>query len=307
MAFLKRARNRWLLAAVLVFVLFYLAWGEATRTRGAQKVAFDPAEHACASAGPLRYCVSRARGGTSEDILYHLPGRNLDERIWNDDTYYTAMLQSEWQRMGVLPPTVVTVSYGPTWLLAPQGRKPDSGLLEDFLSRLPEIEAQTGQPRRRMLLGESMGGLNVLIAGLSAPERFTKVAALCPGVYAVSPFASFSSMREGLVRTGANPKVAFAIWTMARRYFADDEEWQRASPLALIERVGANAPDLYLSNGLYDRFGNFEGTLRLAERAAARGLPVEWYPLYGGHCGIDIVSLARFLTSEPHQAADPTD
>jgi hypothetical protein len=297
MAFLNRARNRWLLAAALVLVLLYFAWGEATRTRGAQKVEFEPAERACASSGPLSYCVYRARRGTSEDILYHLPGRNLDEHVWNDDTYYTALLQSEWQRRGMLPPTVVTLSYGPTWLLTPQGRKPDSGLLEDFLSRLPAIEAETGQPRRRMLLGESMGGLNVLIAGLSAPERFAKVAALCPGVYAVSPFASFSTMREGLVRTGANPKVAFAIWMMARRYFADDEEWQRASPLALIDRVGANAPDLYLSNGLYDRFGNFEGTLQLADRAAARGLPVEWHPLYGGHCSIDIVSLARFLTS----------
>jgi pimeloyl-ACP methyl ester carboxylesterase len=298
MALLNRARNRWLLAAALLLVLLYIAWGEATRTRGAQKVAFEPAERACASAGSLRYCVYRDRRGTSEDILYHLPGRNLDEHIWNDDTYYTAMLQSEWQRTGMLPPTVVTLSYGPTWLLAPRGRKPDSGLLEDFLSRLPAIEAAIGQPRRRMLLGESMGGLNVLVAGLSAPEQFEKVAALCPGVYAVSPFASIASMREGMVRTGANPKVAFGIWMMARRYFDDEEEWQRASPLALIDRVGANAPDLYLSNGLYDRFGNFEGTLQLADRAAARGLPVEWHPLYGGHCAMDIVSLARFLTSE---------
>lgn len=298
MAFLNRARNRWLLAAALLLVLLYVAWGEATRIRGAQKVAFEPAGQACGSAGPLRYCVYTARRGTNGDILYHLPGRNLDEQVWNDDTYYTALLQSEWQRRDVLPPTVVSVSYGPTWLLAPRGRKPDSGLLEDFLSRLPEIEAETGQPRRRMLLGESMGGLNVLIAGLSAPERFAKVAALCPGVYTVSPFAPLSTMREGLVRTGADPKVGFAIWTMARRYFADDGEWQRASPLALIERVGANAPDLYLSNGLYDRFGNFEGTLQLADRAAERGLPVEWHPLYGGHCAMDIVSLARFLTSE---------
>jgi len=296
-ALLDRTRNRWLLAAALVIALLYVAWGEVTRARGDQKVAFLPAEQRCHTSGPLRYCVNRDRRGTNGDLLYHLPGRNLDEQIWNDDTYYTAMLQNEWQRTGTLPPTVVTVSYGPTWLLAPRGRKPDSGLLEDFMSRLPAIEAKIGQPRQRMLLGESMGGLNVLVAGLFHPDRFKKVAALCPGVYAVSPFAPVSSIREGMERTGADPKTIFGIWVLARRYYANDNEWRLASPLALIERVGPKAPHLYLSNGLYDKFGNYEGTRRLANRAIARGLPTEWHPLYGGHCATDVVSLASFIAS----------
>ena len=298
MALPKRALHRWLLAAAVAIVLLYVAWGEVTRTRGAQKVAFVPAEQTCHESGPLRYCVNRDRRGTNGDLVYHLPGRNLDERIWNDDTYYTAMLQSEWQRTGALPPTVVTVSYGPTWLLVPKGRRPDSGLLEDFMSRLPAIEARIGRPRRRMLLGESMGGLNVLVAGLSHPDRFTKVAALCPGVYSVSPFASVSTIRQGMERTGADPRTAFGIWMLARRYFADEAEWRRASPLGLIERIGPGALHLYLANGLYDKFGNFEGTRQLANRATARGLPTEWHPLYGGHCAIDVASLASFLGSE---------
>lgn len=295
MALLDRARNRWLLAAALVIALLYFAWGEVTRTRGAQKVAFVPAEQTCGSSGPLRYCVYRDQAGTNGDLLYHLPGRNLDERIWNDDTYYTAMLQREWQRAGTRPPTIVTVSYGATWLLTPKGKQPDSGLLEDFMSRLSAIEAKIGRPRQRMLLGESMGGLNVLVAGLSYPERFKKVAALCPGVYAVSPFAPLSSIREAMERTGADPKTGFGIWVLARRYYADHDEWRLTSPLTLIERVGPKAPHLYLSNGIYDKFGNFEGASQLANRAAARGLTTEWHPLYGGHCATDIVSLASFI------------
>jgi enterochelin esterase-like enzyme len=110
-------------------------------------------------------------------------GLNLDERIWNDDTYFTVLIQAEWQRRSALPPTVVTVSYGSTWLLTPKGEKPDSGLLDDLMARLLQIEAKVGRPRRRFLLEESMGGLNVLVAGLSYPSRFAKVAALCPGMY----------------------------------------------------------------------------------------------------------------------------
>jgi pimeloyl-ACP methyl ester carboxylesterase len=282
---------------VVLAGLLYWGWGEVTRTRGAQAVGFVAAAKTCDAAGPLRYCVYRDRRGTNGDILYHLPGRNLDEHVWNDSSYYTALLQAEWQRNSALPPTVVTVSYGPTWLLTPKGRKPDSGLLEDFISRLPAIEARVGAPRNRLLLGESMGGLNVLVAGLSRPELFSRVAALCPGVYSVSPFSPLPVIRAAMERTGANPRMVFGVWMLARRYFADDGEWRRSSPLTLIEQVGLNAPMLYLSNGLYDSYGNFEGTEQLARRAKQRSISTEWHPLYGGHCASDARSLAAFLAT----------
>lgn len=69
------------------------------------------------------------------------------------------------------------------------------------------------------------------------------------------------------------------------------------SPLALIERARPGYPALYLSNGLYDAYGNYEGTERLARVARQRGVRTEWHPLYGGHCAIDIPSLANFLLS----------
>lgn len=293
---LKRPYRYWLLA-ILVAALLYYAWAEFTQTRGAQKISFRPAEQACGTTGALRYCVYRDRRGTNGDIVYHLHGRNLDERIWNDDTYMTAMIQGEWQRARALPPTVVTLSYGPTWLLTPKGEKAGSGLLDDLMTRLPAIEAKVGRPHRRLLLGESMGGLNVLVAGLSYPSRFAKVAALCPGVYVTSPFASLSTLRATAERTGADPKRGFGVWLMARKYVVGEAEWRRISPLHLIERAGPTYPALYLSNGSYDEFGNFEGTERLAEMARQLGVRIEWHPLYGGHCATDTSSLAAFLLS----------
>jgi pimeloyl-ACP methyl ester carboxylesterase len=292
----KRPYRYWLIAAVLI-MLVYAAWAEVTRKRGNQKVSFRPAAQACETAGALRYCIYRDRRGTNGDIVYHLHGRNLDERIWNDDTYFTAMLQREWQRSRVLPPTIVTVSYGSTWLLTPKGEKSGTGLLDDLITRLPAIEAKAGPPRRRLLLGESMGGLNVLVAGLSYPSRFAKIAALCPGVYSSSPFASLSTIRATMERTGADPKIVFGIWLMARKYVANDVEWRRISPFDLMQRAGPGYPALYLSNGLYDAYGNFEGTERLADMARQHGVKTEWHPIYGGHCAIDASSLAAFLIS----------
>lgn len=282
--------------ALVLAVLLHQAWSQLTRPWGAQAVGFQPAAASCGVAGALRYCVYRANKGTNGDVLYHLHGRGLDERIWNDETYLTAMLQAQWRDRGELPPTVVTLSYGPTWLLTPKGERRESGLLEDMMARLPEIESRTGAPRRRLVMGESMGGLNALIAGLSEPGSFKKIAALCPGVYVDSPFGSLTAMRAAIERTGADPKLAFGIWMLARKYVADEAEWRRVSPLSLIERPGPDFPALYLSNGLYDAYGNFEGSRLLAERAVRRGVATEWRPLYGGHCATDVASLAAFLT-----------
>jgi hypothetical protein len=112
-----------------------------------------------------------------------------------------------------------------------------------------------------------------------------------------SPFAPLEQLGQALVRTGADPQTAFGIWQVSRRYVSDEAEWRRLSPLALIENaaLSESGPSLYLSAGLYDRYGLFEGAERLAERAAQRGFPTEWRPLYGGHCSIDIASLGAFL------------
>ncbi len=288
-------RVRYLLSALVVVALLWFGWTELTRTRGDQKVVFQPATKTCGVEGALRYCVYRAVGGVNGDIVYHLHGRGLDENIWNDDTYFTAMLQARWQDQGATPPTVVTLSYGPTWLLTPKGRAAKSGLLDDIMRRLPAIEARIGAPRRRMLLGESMGGLNVLIAGLSYPGQFAKVAALCPGVYVDSPFAKLPTLFAALRRTGADPKIAFGVRALAQTYVADEAEWRRISPMTLIDRATPAYPKLYLSCGLYDAYGNFEGSERLARVARDHGVETEWAPLYGGHCATDINAVGDFL------------
>ena len=64
----------------------------------------------------------------------------------------------------------------------------------------------------------------------------------------------------------------------------------------MIGRADQSYPELYLSNGLYDKYGNFEGTEALAKLATEKGIKTRWHPLYGGHCAIDIASLADFLT-----------
>lgn len=276
----------------------HAAWTSFTRPTGSQKVVFTPAHPDRFRSGNLEYTVYRAENGVSGDVLYYLHGRNLDTSVWNDDTYFTSQLQAYWERSSIRPPTVVVLSYGRVWLLTPQNSRAESGLLDDLVARLPEVESRVGSPHRRILLGESMGGLNVLILGLSRPGMFAKIASLCPGVYRESPFSDYSTRRAAMKRTGADPKVIFGVTRLAKRYVSNDAEWNAVDPMALMQRADRSYPDLYLSCGLYDKYGNFEGTQALADLAVKRGVKTTWRPLYGGHCAIDIASLGDFLSSK---------
>jgi hypothetical protein len=86
-------------AAARVLTLLALAiaawwgWHKLSRPWGVQNVSFTPADQQCAQAGQLRYCVHRAAGGVNGDVVYHLHGRKLEAEIWNDPSYFTAMVQ----------------------------------------------------------------------------------------------------------------------------------------------------------------------------------------------------------------------
>jgi len=280
---------------LILLLCIYFIWGKLTSPYGEQKVSFIPSKSEKYTQGKLNFTIYKANKGVNQDIIYHFHGRNLDDAIWNDDTYYTSLIQQYWQKSNITPPTVVLVSYGPEWLLTPKNSMDKSGLIDDFISNLPQIETKTGKTRNRILLGESMGGLNVLILGLRHPELFSKIASLCPGVYLVSPFSDFTEKKAALKRTGADPKIAFGIYQMAKTYVTNEQEWKEISPINLMEKANTKYPELYLSCGLYDKYGNFEGTEALANLAISKGVKTYWHPLYGGHCAIDISSLADFL------------
>lgn len=288
-----------ILALLVIFAGCWWFWGYFTHSHGEQVVEYEPSDKKCfGTIATGRYCIHQAKQGTNGTIAYHLHGRNLDEQVWNDDTFYTSMLQKYWQDKGVKPPIIVTVSFGPIWLLTTKGKGSFSGLLNIFIEKLiPEIEIKTGVPTERILLGESMGGLNALLAGLNYPSTFKKVASLCPPIYKdVSPFSSYSEIFTAMNRTGAEPRIIFGIVALAKNFISDEDEWKKLAPIKLLAETNVTSPPLYyISSPLYDKYGNYEGTDEFVRQARQKGLNVIWRPIYGGHCAVDIVSLGDFL------------
>lgn len=238
---------------------------------------------------PWRYCVHRTPGSSSRDLIVHFHGRRGTERWWNDETYYTGKLYEHWASSEVAPPTVVSISFGPLWVLV--GETGDA--LDPVLSRATEhAVAWAGHGFERvMLVGESMGGYNALIAALDAPQRFDKVAALCPPLCASSPFG------RGLWRCSGQSglREGFMLLAFSRAFFEGDAHWRAHDPVARVLDGESFEPTLHLSCGTRDPWGCERGARALVDAIETQGRAPDLRLLDEGHCAIDEERLAAFL------------
>lgn len=254
------------------------------------------------------FCVNRPVQNANTDLLYYFHGRGDGLENWGAQQFYTQQLRDEWAKTNATLPTVINVSFGPIWVLAEKNKSRASGLFEVFTKMLmPQIEAALGQTfERRLLLGESMGGFNTLQLALKT-QMFAKAAALCAPVARITPFAEEAEVTEFIEASAAwsyyrqTPEVVVQsvndMLRLARYFYPDIYAWLGADPLILAKTVDVSSlPDIYMAAGMYDRYAAYEGNLQLANELISRGAHVEWRPQWGGHCAIDIPSLAQFLT-----------
>lgn len=248
---------------------------------------------------PWKYCVYKGVEGEGRGLIYHLHGRNLDQHSWGNQDYYTGMLYQSWRDKKILFPTVVSISFGPEWILVEKNSRRTSGLYEFFFKTvLPSIEKKLGvDSPERLLVGESMGGINALQIALKRKKTFLKIASLCPPVAEITPFSSEQETENWRKTTGATKENVEIMKRLGLALAANPEEWKKISPLELVKNFDfVDAPAIYLSCGMYDQYGAFKGVEKLWKAFQEHNAEIIWRPLYGGHCAVDPNSLADFLT-----------
>lgn len=259
--------RRWAVAALVLACVLACGGWLLFGARGRKTTFFTPASTACFDAASEQatytYCIYRPAGGSNGGLVYHFHGRGHDARQWNDATLYTGSVQAQWEALAVRPPIVVSVSFGPEWLLLPDSGSPGSGKLSAFLDEImPKVEQQTGVPRYRVLLGASMGGLNALLAALHAPHTFDRVVALCPPLYRLQGMPTLGDVWHLSRRTGAKLHLTFGLFFKAKRYLKTEQDKRAVAVFSLLEALPRDATQtLHLSCGLEDEYGNFEGVL----------------------------------------------
>lgn len=203
----------------------------------------------------------------------------------------------------------MAISYGPLWLLAEVNSSSKSGLFEQFAQRdFPEIETFLGGIRgKRLVMGESMGGFNAVQLALKT-KIFSKAAILCaPMADRVTPFSDKKIVDEYILKSSAwqyykdsDPDIIYQnvaeMTALAKSFFPTESDWGSADPLQISRTVKVRSDlAVYLASGFYDRYAAYEGNKKFSEILRARRVHIDWRPQWGGHCSIDIPSLARFL------------
>lgn len=245
------------------------------------KPAYAPYKKALALWGPgCRYCITRQVPQQSSEVLLFLHPKNLNETFWAKTTALHFPFYNQWKKMGRPYPTVISISFGPVWFMAPQNQSPKSGLLEAFMNVIvPEIEQsiQADTQARKLLMGFSMGGYNATQLLLKYPEKIKRAAIMCPGIMSDRLFKLDS--REALERfisktenysSFADADKLWAALTNLHDVFPSLDTWNsQASPVGAYGRkhLGSQTPPLLLYSTRRDPFLIFEGVSQFAELA----------------------------------------
>jgi pimeloyl-ACP methyl ester carboxylesterase len=255
---------------------------DATRTQG---IAF-------------RYCYRNLDTTNNQDIIYFFHGLDGDEQTWFKQYLGTLIIQKWWKHWGYRP-RIVTVSFGPEWLLVNNQRFP---LLPLFTNKImPYLESKMGGlgKGRRHLIGQSMGGFNAAEVSLKSPGLFSRVALLCPAISTIGPFSSDREIDNYITRTGATRDLVESMLKISRAVFLNQEDWLNHDPLVLIKKYHArNKSRFYITIGQHDEYGFQEGAKMFYFLAKMQAFFTNWLPVPGGHCNFSRKGTAQFIIGE---------
>ncbi len=292
----------------------YLALTVAVATGSGARASAVPAPHITCQSESLNgvgfaWCTNAAPTTARDRVLYLFSNRGSNQQALLESKLYHA-LQGYWSGVfGVREPLVISVSFGPEWTLTRMPSAYLAGhprLLPFFVEELmPYLERKVGLGQNggafageRYALGVSIGAFNALQIVSRYPDRFARVALLCPALMTVGPYASTTDVSRYVARTGASaPDVA-----TARQHFFRDldsaEAWDANDPLRLAEWVSIPYPPMLVLYNTDDKFGFEEGARRFAALARAQGASVDEASNAGGHCLTDFqmeMKLAEFF------------
>jgi len=262
--------------------------------------------------GPLsvewaRACIHTPESGNNKDVLIHMHGLGINEHGFA--TYYMPEIVPYFEKNNLDLPTVISFSFGPIWFLAEKNSSSESGLYEVFMQQvLPELEQKVGGFKGHVdLMGESMGGVNVLQLGLR-PGPFRKIISIAAPIADISPLSTDEEKNQFITSSvgwqfykDTNPEkvqqAVYLLFEISANLFPTPEEWEAADPFKVVTKSQAILNRrFYITTTKDDYFLNFEGNEKFSAELAKRNVDVTWAPVEtGGHVAPDAKTLLKFL------------
>jgi hypothetical protein len=262
-------------------------------------VSFAHAETICGSDTAFKldykYCIYK--NPNSQDVLHYFHVHGGSEKNW-DSQATNQKIRDTWTAMGKEVPNVISISFGTKWLLTEVPKTGGTSRYYAWINKIfPDMEAKVGSfSGRRLLMGDSMGGLNSTLIMERAGNMFERVAINCPALTGIGPYASDKEVEDYIQRTNASRFYVMYMQNWGKQEFPDQADWNNHAPLDIARTTPVLPQNIYVSCGTKDEFGFWEGAGKFAEIAASRGKNVTWKPLDGGgHCSINSEAVAQFL------------
>lgn len=246
----------------------------------------------------FRFCYRNLETTNNHDIIYFFHGLGGSEESWFTQYPGTLIIQKWWKFWGYRP-RIVTVSFGPQWVLVDNERRP---LLPLLVKRImPLLESKIGglKSGQRHLIGQSMGGYNAAEVALKYPGTFSRVALLCPAITTIGPYSRKTEIDKYVGRTGANPSLVERMLRISRSNFVDQTDWERHDPLLLLKKYPSQQKSkFYVTIGVSDGYGFQEGSEEFYFLGKTRAFIAQWAPVPGGHCNFSRRGTAYFIKGD---------
>ncbi len=255
--------------------------------------------HALSEFNNANVCVSTTVGSESQDVIYFLHGAFGDEHEWTAgmNVDLRTAIRNHWQEMGIDAPTVISISFGKTWMLNDLDNS-----LETFAQKIiPQVENSifpNGLQGKRILFGISMGGYNASQLYLKHPELWSRAVMIAPMMPLCNPYQSDVEIFKFIKadRTKKNTLLTQLSHYLVKKSFPTEEAWLEHSPVAIGPKyLNPKLPDLLMSTGDHDDFGFFTKNKEFAEIARQRGTFITWLPTDGKHARYDAIAVSEFL------------
>lgn len=245
---------------------------------------FDSTSSDCQNLKRFKFCHFPGTGKNKNKVIYFFHGVFVGKHNWEENNA-TRKIQNRWTKHALGTPTVISISYGPVWLLTSSNTKTLSGLLDEWTREtFYEIEKKLHlNVRSRIVFGDSMGGHNALKLVNKLRNFFDKAGLICPAI-TVSPLESNGRDVFKLFPnfTGQFHLYFAAVKLMSAYY--DDLSWQRESPFNLESSFYEMSTKLRFQLLSNDIFGFTDTSLLWIREAQTKGAHIDYQISRGFHC-----------------------
>lgn len=215
---------------------------------------------------------------------------------------------------GMAAPALAAVTFGDLWNLTDETEVHAFSSLELFWNDIvPLIEERTGSSVRKVGIGYSMGGFNLLSLFVDRPGYFDALVFMNPALDGLSPSADQKTVDAYVSRTKAytrdqwihsffggprlDSNIRPILEARGRLVTKSNQRWEEVSPLARLERWEGRKDlqiPIFVAWAQHDIFGFAEGGAKLAELLGADP-QLTVHPFDGGHLDLPVDAVAAFF------------